>query len=525
MTLLAAGCAVGPHYQRPRPKLAASYAEAAGAKGNASSCVVPGAEALKRWWLVFHDAELDSLIDRAVRGNRDLQLALSRVREARARREMVGAGLWPEVVLNAGYNRGRGSKNVQLPFGGGQGGAGQGGGADPPTGAKAERAAEGNGAADPPPGGGGAGGGAAASPFGLGGLPGVTTNLYQVGFDASWEIDVFGGTRRAIEAAEAGVAAAEEGRRGVLVSLLAEVAGTYVKLRTIQERRHFAEENLAAQRQAEGVIEAKAKAGFATELAVAQEQAQVATTEATIPVLAAAERATRHALAFLLGDAPHALDAELAARAALPALPPTVPIGVPSDLLRRRPDIRRAERELAQATAGVGVATADLLPSFSLTGMFGFDSSDVKHLADWASHYYSIAPGIRWPILDWGRIRANVRVQTERQQQAFLGYQQAVAQALKDVADALASYEREQTRRAALARAVEAARRARRLAQEQYEHGVADVLTTLDTQRALLRAEDALAQSDGALRRDLIALYKALGGGWDEAPAQNAAGR
>ncbi|HWA84794.1 MAG TPA: efflux transporter outer membrane subunit, partial [Opitutus sp.] len=433
--LLAGGCAVGPGYQKPKPKLAAAYADTAGSGDQAVSRVEPGTEALRQWWLVFNDPELNSLIDRAARGNRDVQRAVSRIREARARREMVGAGLGPEVDLSAGYNRGRGSENVQLPFGGGGGGASGGGG--PPAGAKAEHAAGGNGAADPPADGGGSsrGGAAAVSPFGLGGLPGVTTNLYQVGFDASWEIDVFGGTRRAIEAAEAGVEAAEEGRRSVLVSLLAEVAGAYLELRTIQERLHIAQENLAAQRKALGVVEAKAKAGFATDLAVAQEQAQVATTEAAIPALESAEQGSRHALAFLLGDAPNALDAELAARADLPDLPPTVPIGVPSDLLRRRPDIRRAERELAQATAGVGVATADLFPSFSLTGMFGFDSSDVKHLAEWSSRYYSIAPGIHWPILDWGRIRANVRVRTEQQQQAFLVYQQAVSQALKDVAD------------------------------------------------------------------------------------------
>ncbi len=520
--LLLGACTVGPNYTPPKPVVAPVYSEVpAESAATPASRMTSGSEALARWWLVFNDPELNSLIERAARDNRDLQQAVSRVREARAQRAMVSAGLWPEINTAAGYDRGHGSRNVELPFGGGKTSGGASGASSTASRTTPSPRLATGGAApsgDVPPASSVSGGGAAPnSPLGQGGLPGVTTNLYQAGFDASWEIDVFGGTRRALEAADASVAAAEEAQRGVLVSLLAEVATTYVELRAVQQRLQIAHDNLAAQRDAAGVIDAKFKVGLATELDAAQENAQVSTTEAALPALEAAERTSAHALAFLIGATPDALVAELTPVKPLPSLPPEVPVGVPSDLLRRRPDIRHAERELAAATAGVGVATADLWPKFNLTGAFGFDSSDPKHLGDWSSHYYSIAPGISWPILDWGKVRANIRVENERQQQAFLGYQNTVSQALRDVEDALVNYSHEQTRRASLANAVTATRRAYELARQRFEHGVIDLLTTLETQRTLLQSEEAMAESDSALRRDLIALYKALGGGW-EAP-------
>lgn len=518
IALLLEGCAVGPRYVAPRPAMPAKFSEVARNDPMAAgSRPVGGVEAVTRWWLVFEDPELSSLVDRATRGNVGLQQAVSRVREARAQRAMSAAGLLPQLAATATYNRGHGSKNVVLPIGGS--GAGSSGASASPAQARAEATASASSAADPPgdaPS--SAAGGAGGSPFGQGGFPGVTTNLYQVGFDASWELDIFGGTRRAIEAANAGVAAAEEAQRAAQVSLLAEVATVYFELRTVQQRLALARANLAAQRDTLGIVEAKLKTGFASDLDVAQQRAQVSSTAASLPAVEAAERDAMHTLAWLVGESPEALGAELAARTSLANLPAQVPVGLPSDLLRRRPDIRRAERELAQATAQVGVATADLFPRFNLMGAFGLDSSAAKHLADRQSQYYSLTPAIRWPILDWGKIRANVRVENERQQQAFLAYQNAVLQALKEVEDALVHYEKEQVRRADLAAALDASRRSRELAQQRYEHGVSDLLTTLETQRALLQAEDAVTQSDGALRRDLVALYKALGGGWEQNP-------
>jgi NodT family efflux transporter outer membrane factor (OMF) lipoprotein len=518
LLLGSAGCKVGPQYQAPKTPVEPAYSELPGKPPETmASRVVPGVEAVTRWWLIFGDDELNSLIERAKKGNINLQLAALRVREAREQESIIAPGLWPQIEATAGYNRGHGSKNVVLPIGGSGGG---GASNSQPQRSTLTRSNEMTDEASAQPAAsaqasGGGGAGAGSSPFGQGGFPGVTTTLYQAGFDASWEVDLFGGTHRAIEAANAAADATEEARRGALVSLLGEVAGDYVQLRAIQQRTQIARKNLEAQRDTLKIVQAKFKNGLGTELDVARENAQVLSTEASLPALTAAERTMIHALAYLVDESPDALTPELAPQSGLLPLPAEVPVGVPSDLLRRRPDIRRAERLMAAATAQIGVAEADWWPRFSLTGSAGFDSSDLKHLGDWDSHYYSIAPGIRWPILDWGRIKANIRVENNREQQAFLVYRNTVSTALRDVEDALVNYEQEQARRASLAGAVEANRRARQLARQSYEHGVTDSLAILDAERGLLQSEDALAQSDGAMRRDLIALYKALGGGWE----------
>jgi len=523
---LAGGCTVGPNYQAPKPALGASFGAAPGTAAGATvappSAVVPGIEAVARWWQVFDDPELNALVERAVRDNRDLKLAVSRLRQARAQRLMVSAGLWPEVDASGGFYRGRGSQNVVIPlgaFGGSGAGAPAGGGAaGGSSSASTRRVADvsSGGSGDSSGAGGGAPPGGPNNPLGEGGLPGVVTNLYQAGFDASYEFDVFGGTRRAIEAAEANVAGAEEARRATLVSLLAEVASTYVGLRAQQLRLEIARQNLAAQNGTLTIVHQKAEAGFGTDLDVALQSAQVAATAATLPAMESAERDSIHRLAVLLGEnEPEALGAELAAPAKLPPVPPQVPIGVPSDLLRRRPDIRGAERQLAAANAQVGVATAALFPSFSLTGTLGLDSSTVKTLPNWGSRYYSISPGLSWPILDWGRLRANIRLEDELKEQAWLNYQKTVTQALQEVADALVHYRSEQFRRLALHQAVAASQQSLTLARQKADQGLADMLTVLEAQRSLLSAQDALAQCDGTIRSDLIALYKALGGGWE----------
>jgi len=452
---------------------------------------------MREWWRAFGDPELDSLIDRAVCGNRDLALAASRVRMARAQEAVVSGALWPAIDASAGYNRARGSSNVELPFGGT--------GAAPATTAPlAPQSSSGSQPPSAPP----------LTPLGQGGLPGATTNLYQVGFDASWEIDIFGGTARAVEAARADVDAAVEDRRAVLVTLLAETATTYMDLRAAQKRLSIARDNLGAQRELLAIVQDKFAAGFGTDLDVARQQAQVATTESAIPALEAAERQAMHALAFLLGLEPTALSDELEKPAELPALPPRIALGIPSELLRRRPDVRRAERQLAAATAEIGVATADLFPKFELTGSAGLDSTDPAKLFEWSSRYYSISPTISWPIFAGGRIRANILVKSELEAQAFTRYDTAVARALQDVEDALVSYGREGVRREHLDEAARASAQALDLARQQFASGIVDELAILDAQRTALGAQDALAQSDAALRTHLVALYKALGGGW-----------
>jgi multidrug efflux system outer membrane protein len=522
--LALAGCAVGPDYRKPRTPAPARFAEP-GADG-----VRAGAPAdpvlLAHWWTVFGDPELESLMERAVSNNRDLKTAVSRVRQARAQREIAAGGLLPEVAATAGYNRSLGSRNVQLPLGALAGGAPASGAAGPkaassagPGGSRA--AAAGAAGADPtadtsapasptttvPPGG-------PSSPFGEGGLPGVTTNLYQAGFDAVWEADIFGGTRRGVEAATAQVAAAQEGEYGVQVTLMGEVATTYLQLRQAQAREAIARRNIESEGKTWRIADDKFRQGLGSEAEAAQDLAQLKASETSVAPLAAAQRAAQHALAYLLGEDPTALSGELSAARPLPGLPDEVAIGMPADLLLRRPDIRQAERNLAAATAEVGVATAQLYPSFSITGTLGVDSSDLKHLPEWSSRYYSVAPGVSWPILDWSRLRAAIRVQDELQEQALLAYEGSFSAALKDVEDALSQYRFEAERNRGLVGATDQARRARDVTAQIHEHGLADESDTLIADRAVFQEEDALAQSDAALRIDLVALFKALGGGW-----------
>lgn len=520
-----AGCTVGPSYQKPLAATPPAFEEAAQPAASVESGAVSAGPAdpqvLERWWTVFHDPEMESLVDRALRGNRDLKVAVSRIREARAERQVASAGLIPEVDATAGYNRSLGSRNVELPLSsiaGSSAGSGAGSASTTPRsvpGGRTPRDVEGGsssaGSGQPSE---SAPAGGPNSPFGEGGLPGVTTNLYQAGFDAVWELDVFGGTRRAIQAADAETAAAREGAYGVQVTLAAEVATTYLQLRAVQRREDIARANQESQRKTWRIAQDKVDSGVGDAVEAAQELAQLRLDETMLPPLVGAERMSEHALAFLLGQDPGALRDELSAPEPLPRLPDEIPVGVPSDLLRRRPDVRQAERRLAASSAEVGEATAQLYPQFSITGSFGIDSSDLKHLPEWSSHYYAVSPGVSWPILDWTKIHAAIRVANEEEEQALLAYETAVEQALKDVEDALVQYGQEHARHAALLEAVAQARRARLVTAQIYSQGLADQTATLQAERAVYQAEDNLAQSEAGLRVDLVSLYKALGGGW-----------
>lgn len=524
LAVMVAGCEVGPNYKPPEMKVRATFAEAnvKGASTTRASVPTtqPGSPPVTLWWTTFHDPELNVLIGRAVRGNLTLRQAVSRVRQARYQRAIAGAGLFPNVNADGGYQRARGSSNVVIPlgaFGGGpsSGGAGTSSGAAQRTGKNGmtaqpqqEIAGGGGTVAGGPPGG-------PQSPLGLGGFPGVNTDLYQIGFDATWEIDVFGGQRRGIEAANAEFDAAREDARDALVSLLAETARTYIELRGDQRQYEIARQNLAAQQDTLNLTRSKYQAGFVTQLDVARQATQVATTAAALPALEGRVRIAIHTLGVLVGEDPDALSAELIKPGVIPPVPPEIPVGLPSELLRRRPDVRRAERQLAAATARVGQATADLFPKFSITGAMGLDSTQPKHLFDWGSRYWALSPGFSWPIFDAGRIRANIDAQDEIRQQAYANYQQTVLNALKDVEDSLSSYRTEQLRNQSLSDAVKAARQAVDLARQQYDQGVTDFLTVLDAERAEYAAEDSLAQSDQTISTDLVALYKALGGGWE----------
>lgn len=483
-----AGCMVGPDYRQPATPTPPAYGELGEPEG-VPSRVTATAVRLDSWWAVFHDAELTVLVERALRGNLDLQQAASRIRQARAQLRVAGAALWPELDAGGSVNHLRSSQALLQAFSGQAGGGGGTSGGAPPGRPGATAIA----AAGPP----------------------LTLDLYQIGFDASWEIDLWGASRRGIEAAAADTQAAVEDWRDAEVSLLAELARTYVGLRATQQRIVIAEHNAAVQRDQLGLIQARFRTGFTNQLDVEQQAAQLATTEATIPQLTGAARQAIHAIAVMLGETPDSLAAELAPTQVIPPVPPELPVGMPSELLRRRPDIRRAERQLAAASARIGVATAQLFPRLDLTGGLGFESLQAKNLLDWSNRFYSIVPALSLPVFEAGRIRANIDAAEEQERQAALAYHGTVLTALREVEDALVVYRTEQQRSLALARAAEANQRALDLARQQYERGVVSILSVLDAERSLFTAQDALVQSQQTIAAELVAVYKALGGGWE----------
>jgi outer membrane protein, multidrug efflux system len=464
--VLVASCAVGPDYRAPTPAVGPAWLEGQGV-GDDSQPVK-----LARWWTEFNDPVLDSLVERAVKSNLDLQLAVARVREARASLTATEAGAWPTVDVSGEYSRNRASENAV-------GSSAQGAVVAPRSGADLEN------------------------------------DFYKSGFDANWEIDVFGGTRRRLEAAAALLDAAMEDQCGVLVSLLGEVAKNYIDLRGLQRRLTVAQANLRAQQESARLTKIRFDAGLANDLEVAQAEGQAMLTAAQIPKLDSALKETSYRLDLLLGARPGMVWNELAPLAAIPALPPTAHVGLPAELLRRRPDIRRAERQLAAATAQIGAATADLYPKFFLTGAFGLQSISASDWFTGASRYWSIGPTISWPVFDAGRIRANIEVRNAQQEQALRLYEKSVLTGLADVESALVSYRHEQSRYRSLLAAVAANRRAVEVASELYTKGLVPFLNVLDAERTLYASESDLAQSEANMASNLVALYKALGGGWD----------
>jgi multidrug efflux system outer membrane protein len=473
--LLLAGCTVGPNYRTPNVPLPDHF--------GATTRPVTEHVDFARWWTAFNDPVLNSLIDRAAANNLDLKTAESRVRQARAQRGVISADYYPNVNTNASYRRSHSSENAFSFNGSGTPGA-----------------------AD--------GSSAGASTFGTFNPPGSTTDLFQTGFDASWELDIFGGVRRDVEAADADLDAQVEDQRDHLVSLFAEVARNYIELRGFQQQIEIARRNVKIQQEAAEVAQSKSRLAGGSELDVARAQAQVATTSAQIPTLQTQRDQAVHRLGTLLGLEPRALIAELETVQEISKGPPEVPPGLPSELLRRRPDIRRAERQLAATSARIGVATADLYPKFSITAALGLQSEKVKSLGDGSSRFWNIAPGVSWSLFDAGRIRANIEVQDERQRQALYTYQQTILTALEDVENALTAYSQEQQRRQLLQESVDRSRRAVELATTLYQGGARDFLNVVDAERSQALAEDQLVQSDRLIGTNLVALYKALGGGW-----------
>ena len=473
--LLVAGCTVGPNYAPPKPDVPPAFVGAALPK--------TGDADLAQWWKTYRDPELDRLVAIALADSLDIRTAASRIRQSRTQETVARARGLPSIDATANANRIQFSKNAGLSsltslFGGGSAG-------------------------------GGAGAGGIAPPGG-----GITT--YAVGFDASWELDIFGGASRSLEGARARTEAALWNGRDAGVSLVAEVADAYLQLRLAQHREDVARAEIARQKRSLELLGDTARVGLVPEGDTARQRAQLATAQATLDPIVAEQAIQIHALAVLLAKSPDAMFVELSARRPdLPA-PPAVPPGLPSELLRRRPDIRAAERNLAAATADIGVAVADLYPRFNLTGMAELLSTSLANLFTGDSLQLTGMGGITFPLLDFGRRRAEVASRREAAGQAYLDYQRTVLSALRDVEDALVRVASEQRRNETLKGGAKDADDAVKSVGARYATGLVDLTAVLDAQQAALNQRDQLAQSEGMLRRDIVSLYKALGGGWEQ---------
>jgi NodT family efflux transporter outer membrane factor (OMF) lipoprotein len=340
-----------------------------------------------------------------------------------------------------------------------------------------------------------------------------------VGFDAGWEIDIFGGLRRGIEAAEGDLAAAEAGLADVMVTLAAEIGRNYTEARTLQRRLQVARTNRRIQEETYALTRSRHEVGMGDALAVQQALANLEATRSQIPLLEDGLAASFNRLAVLTGEPPGALDELLAEARPLPVVPPAVTVDIPAETLRRRPDVRQAERQLAAQTARIGVAEADLYPRLRLAGSLGLSAANTNDLADWASRSWSLGPSLSWRIFDAGAVRRNIEIQTAVQAQSLADYEATVLGALEEVENALSAYVQEQVRCAHLAEAAAAATEAEILVRRQYEAGLMDFSNVLDAQRTLLNYQDQLAAGRGVVAKNLIALYKALGGGWSLVPA------
>jgi NodT family efflux transporter outer membrane factor (OMF) lipoprotein len=465
------GCTVGPDYTPPEFSTPASFAgldekPATGEGGSFRAVAAPADVA--SWWSKLNDPTLNALVQRGIERNLDVLTAASRVREARATLGIAEAGDFPTLDARADYTRSRSSGRTN--------------GAEFNPGSREDQ------------------------------------SLWQYGFDSSWELDLFGRVRREKEAAFADLASTEEARRGVLVALVSEVAQNYVQFRGFQSRIDVANRNIQAQRETMELTATRARAGLANELDVARARAELENRRAILPPLESQLRAAAYRLSVLLVEDPSKVLAELSTPAAIPTGPSEIPVGLPSDLLSRRPDVRQAERALAAATARIGVAEADLYPRFSLTGNFGFAASDFAQAFDMKARAWSIGPSVRWNIFDGGRVRSNVKVQNERAEQAALAYRKAVLSSIEEVENALSSFTQEQSRLLALRSSTDASRKAAELAMERNKGGLVGFLDVLEAQRTLFDSQDAVTQSEQAVATNLVRLYKALGGGWDAEP-------
>lgn len=453
------GCTVGPDYERPELEQEVPDAW----KSAAAEDVEGPGSPLETWWTTLNDPELVELIHEARLNNLSIQTAAARVREARAQLGIATGQYYPDVVLDGSYSRTQPSENnVQVP------------------------------------------------------IPGLTEEFdtYDLGVGFQWEIDVFGRLRRGAESARASLEASIEDYRDVMVILMADVAANYVDVRTLQDRIRYGRANVEAQSDSLQLTKDRFDAGLSPLTDVTQAEYNLANSQAAIPRLEAQLAAAINRLAVLLGKPPGAVDDLLTGESAIPDPDEEIVASLPADLLRRRPDIRSAERRLASQTAQIGVAKADLYPTFSLNGFLALQSLDSSNFFESDSTTWSLVPGLRWNIFAGGKIRNNIRVQEARTEQLLFAYERSVLFALNEVESTMVAYERERVRRQRLFEAVDASQRTVELVKTQYMSGLTDFLNLLDAQRTLASQQDSYAESEGQVVQNLIALNRALGGGW-----------
>jgi NodT family efflux transporter outer membrane factor (OMF) lipoprotein len=454
---------VGPDYSRPPVPQQNGWQAVKGAAAQPAEDV--------RWWRDLKDPQLVNCIEKGVSGNQNIKEAEARVREARALRGVAAASLLPQVDGSALYNRSMTSSTAGI---------------------------------------------ISQLPKNLISQVNFEQDLYQVGFDASWELDIFGGRRREVQAASARAQSSIENYRDVMISVIAEIARNYVELRGAQRQLAIAEKNSDIQEKTLSLVKVRQDAKITSDLEVEQAKAQLERTRGSIPPLQASIRGSAYRLAVLTGQPPNALLDDLLATSPIPNPPDIVPVGLPSDLLLRRPDLRRAENDLRAATSDIGASTADLYPRFYLTGYAEPQTAKFVDLFRANSFAWSVGPAVSWPVFQGGRIRSNIAATEARRDEALARYRQAVLTAMQEVETSLVGYAEHQVERERLAMSVESQARAVELARERFERGIKDFMTVLDAERQLRDVENSLAMSETQVMVNLIGLYKALGGGWQQ---------
>jgi multidrug efflux system outer membrane protein len=456
LIILLSGCMVGRDYIPVSEEMPSAWNQPL------SSAMKSEPNLPVRWWEIFGDAELNHLVELAVANNRDVKAAFSRLEASRALRDYTTGQYYPTVDAAGYYSRSQSSKDGVMQT------------HDEPD----------------------------------------AINLHSGGFDFLWEIDLFGKIRRSVESSEASYQASVEDYRDVMVTLLAEVCRNYVDLRTTQMRIAYAEDNIKIQRDTLNLTKSRYESEIAGELDVRQAELNLANTQAEIPSLRIAETGSRNRLAVLVGQMPGTLEKQLSQSQPLPSIKEKIAVGLPADLLRQRPDIRRAERQLAAQTAQIGVATADLYPSLQLMGTFEIQSRQLTGLGNIHNKAYSFGPGMQWRLFDANRIKNTIKIEEATTRELLAKWENTVLSAVEDVENAMESYVQQGERKTSLDNSVKASLRSLELVESQYKSGLTDFQNVLDTQRTLFGQQDKLAASQGEVLKSLVRIYKGFGGGW-----------